>query len=92
MVGAGAVGDLFGHIRHGVFGVHCHDGKRHCTIKLRALLRATNVNRSKSTLLRATNANQSKSTLLRATCVPIATLVPDFKNEGLLVQQVMVGG
>jgi hypothetical protein len=79
MVGAGAVGDLFGHIRHGVFGVHCHDGKGHCTIKLRALLRATNV-------------NQSKSTLLRATCVPIATLVPDFKNEGLLVQQVMVGG
>ena len=79
MVGAGAVGDLFGHIRHGVFGVHCHDGKGHCTIKLRALLRATNV-------------NQSKSTLLRVTCVPIATLVPDFKNEGLLVQQVMVGG
>jgi hypothetical protein len=27
MVGAGAVGDLFGHVRHGVVGVHWHDGK-----------------------------------------------------------------
>ena len=38
MVGAGAVGDLFGHIRHGVVG---DDGKGHCTIKPRTLLRAT---------------------------------------------------
>ena len=30
-------------------------------------------------------------TILRATCVPIATLVPGFKNEGSLAQQMMVG-
>jgi hypothetical protein len=66
MVGAGAVGDLFGHFRHRVVGVHWYDGKGHYTRKVR--------------------------TLLRATCVPIATLVPDFKNEGSLAHQVMVGG
>jgi hypothetical protein len=66
MVGAGAVGNLFGHFRHRVVGIHWHDGEGHCTIKVRALLRAT--------------------------CVPIATLVPEFKIEGSLAQQVMVSG